>query len=302
MSHGHDHHGHSHAPASFGRVFAISIILNTVFIIAEIIYGITSHSLALLADAGHNAGDVLSLFLAWGATYLARKKPSSRFTYGLSSSSIIAALANAVLLLVITGGICWEAVRRFSAPEPVAGNTVMIIAACRVLVNGISALLFMRGRKNDLNIRAAFLHLAGDAAISFGVIVSGFAIIKTGWLWLDPLTSLLVSLAIIITGWHLLRDSLRLSLHAVPEHIDYAKVMDFLKSQANVGEVHDLHIWAISTTEVALSAHLVMQTGHPGDDFLHDLSHKLHHDFEIGHSTIQLEIGDAETCELTSHN
>ncbi|MDE3015931.1 MAG: cation transporter [Pseudomonadota bacterium] len=304
-SHDHDHHGHSHdhshTPTSFGKAFAIGISLNTLFIVAEVIYGLKANSLALVADAGHNLSDVLGLFMAWGATYLAKRQPTHRYTYGLQSSSIVAALANAVMLLFVTGGICWEAIQRFHKPEDVAGTTVMAVAAFGIFVNGFSAWLFMKGSKDDLNIKGAFLHMLGDAAISAGVVVSGFVILQTGWHWLDAAVSIAVSMAIIYGTWGLLRDSMNLTLHAVPAHIDYAEVKDFLTNSQGVKEVHDLHIWAMSTTEVALSAHLLMQGGHPGDHFLKHLSHELQEHFRISHATIQIEMGDAE-CALAPEN
>lgn len=291
---GHSQHGHSHSHAhgSYGRAFAIGISLNTLFIIAEVIYGIKANSLALVADAGHNLSDVLGLAMAWGATFLAKRRPTPRYTYGLQSSSIIAALANAVLLLVVTGGICWEAIQRFFKPEDVVGSTVMAVAALGIAVNGISAWLFMKGSKDDLNIKGAFLHMLGDAAISLGVVIAGLIILKTGWHWLDPLVSIVVSLAIIFGTWGLLRDSINLTLHGVPAHIDHAKVKEFLAGSKGVKEVHDLHIWAMSTTEVALSAHLLMNEGHPGDHFLKHLAHELLEHFHISHATIQIELGD----------
>lgn len=300
--HEHEHsHAHVHAPADFGCAFAIGISLNTLFIVAEVIYGLKANSLALVADAGHNLSDVLGLFMAWGATYLAKRKPTQRYTYGLQSTSIIAALANAVLLLFVTGGICWEAIQRLYKPEDVAGMTVIAVAALGIAVNGISAWLFMRGSKHDLNIKGAFLHMLADALISAGVVVSGFVILQTSWHWLDAAVSIAVSMAIIYGTWGLLRDSVNLTLHAVPAHIDYTEVKDFLADSQGVKEVHDLHIWAMSTTEVALSAHLLMQGGHPGDHFLKHLSHELQEHFRISHATIQIEMGDAE-CALAPEN
>ena len=308
-SHDHDHHhdhghshahaGHSHAPASFGRAFLIGIALNMLFIVAEVVYGLRAHSLALLADAGHNASDVLGLFMAWGATWLARSTPTARYTYGLRSSSILAALANAMFLLIVTGGIAWEAVQRLENPSSVAESTVMAVAGLGILINGITALLFMKGSKDDLNIRGAFLHMAGDAAISLGVVISGFAMMQTGWLWLDPAVSIVISGVIIISTWGLLRDSVNLALHAVPSHIDADKVKKFLEAAPEVKEAHDLHIWAMSTSEVAMSAHLLMKAGHPGDAFIKHLTHELEEQFQIGHATIQIELGDSGSeCAL----
>ena len=290
-SHGHSH-GHSHAPANFGRAFLIGIVLNTAFLLAEIFYGVRAHSLALLADAGHNASDVLGLFMAWGAVLLARCKPSARYTYGLQSSSILAALANAMFLLVVTGGIAWEAFRRLSHSSYVGESTVMVVAAIGIFVNGATALLFMKGSKGDLNIRAAFMHMAADAGISLGVVLSGLVMMVTGWLWLDPVVSMVISAVIVMGTWGLLKDSVNLALHAVPEHIDSAQVKAFLESQAGVKEAHDLHIWAMSTREVALSVHLLMLGGHPGDGFIAQLTQALAQEFEIGHATVQIELGD----------
>ena len=297
--HGHSHAGHSHAPANFGRAFLIGIMLNTLFIVAEVVYGLRAHSLALLADAGHNASDVLGLFMAWGATWLARSKPTARYTYGLRSSSILAALANAMFLLIVTGGIAWEALQRLENPTSVAESTVVAVAGLGILINGITALLFMKGSKDDLNIRGAFLHMAADAAISLGVVISGFAMMQSGWLWLDPAVSMLISGVIVISTWGLLRDAANLALHAVPAHIDAAKVKEFLEAMPEVTEVHDLHIWAMSTSEVAMSAHLLMKAGHPGDAFITHLTHELEEQFQIGHATIQIELGDSGSeCEL----
>jgi cobalt-zinc-cadmium efflux system protein len=297
-SHG---HGHVHLPATFGKAFAIGIVLNTAFVAAEVIFGLKANSLALLADAGHNASDVLGLFLAAGAFMLSRRKASDRFTYGLQSSTIIAALANAMLLLLVVGGIGWEALQRLARPEAAAGYIVMAVAAAGVAVNGFTAWLFMAGRKTDLNVRGAYLHMAADAVISLGVVISGFLMLQTGWLWLDPLVSLVISLAIILSTFALLKDSLGLALHAVPESVDLPAVRTYLAGLDGVKEVHDLHIWAMSTTETALSAHLLIPGGHPGDQFIIEIVEKLDHDFHIGHATIQIEVGQSsEGCKLAS--
>lgn len=299
----HDHHdhalGHSHAPKDFGRAFLFGIILNSSFVVAEAVYGILGNSLALLADAGHNLSDVLGLLLAWGATALVKRIPSKRFTYGLRSTSIFAALINAVLLLVVTGGIAWEAVLRFHHPSAVEGMTVIVVAAFGVAINLGTALLFMAGRKGDLNVRGAFTHMAADAAISLGVVIAGFAIIYTGWQWLDPAMSLIISILIVIGTWGLLRDSVNLALHAVPAGIDSDKVRAYLTSIEGVSEVHDLHIWAMSTTETALTVHLVMPAGYPSDAFRSAVVDSLHERFKIAHSTIQIEINDSpHPCKL----
>ncbi|MHB1334089.1 MAG: cation diffusion facilitator family transporter [Sulfuriferula sp.] len=299
----HEHHehapGHSHAPKDFGRAFLFGIILNSSFVVAEAVYGILGHSLALLADAGHNLGDVLGLLLAWGASVLVKRIPSKRFTYGLRSTSIMAALINAVLLLVVTGGIAWEAVLRFRHPGDVEVMTVIVVAAFGVAINLGTALLFMAGRKGDLNVRGAFTHMAADAAISLGVVIAGFVILYTGWHWLDPAVSLIISMLIVIGTWGLLRDSLNLALHAVPEGVDPDKVRAYLTSVEGVSEVHDLHIWAMSTTETALTVHLVMPAGYPSDAFRSMVVDTLHEQFTIGHSTIQIEINDSpHSCKL----
>ena len=281
-----------------GWAFAVGILLNALFILTEVAFGLAANSLALLADAGHNAGDVLGLFLAWGAVMLSRRKPSARYTYGLQSSSILAALANAALLLVACGGIGWEAVLRFAQPEPVASATVMAVAAAGIAVNGATAALFLRGRKDDLNIRGAYLHMAADALVSAGVMAAGGVAMLTGWLWLDPAMSLLIAGVIVIGTWGLLRDSLRLALHAAPKHIDTAEVRQYLASLPGVQEVHDLHVWAISTNETALSAHVRMPGGAPGDGFLRNVAEELEQKFRIGHSTVQIETGGSEACRL----
>jgi len=287
----HSHHAHPHPDHS--RAFAIGITLNALFVVAEIIYGLQANSLALLADAGHNAGDVLGLCMAWGAVILARREPSERFTYGLQSASILAALANALLLLLAVGGIGWEALHRFTAPETPASMTVITVASIGVAVNGITAWLFHKGGHDDLNIRGAFLHMAADAAISLGVVLSAIAIMTTGLLWLDPLVSLVIVIIIADSSWKLLRNSTSLALHAVPKGINVSQVKTYLSGLPGVAEVHDLHIWAMSTTGIALSAHLLMPGGHPGDGFLHTLSHELEARFRINHATFQIEIGDA---------
>lgn len=296
---GHDHHGHDHigghhhAPKDFGRAFFLGITLNTVFIIAEVAYGLKANSLALLADAGHNVGDVLALALAWAAAALGRRKPSHRFTYGLGGSSIIVSLANAVVLLIVTGAIAWESVLRLMSPEPAAGLTIIAVAGLGVVINGATALLFMRGQEHDINIRGAYMHMAADAATSLGVVISGAIILKTGWRWLDPAASLIISAVIVFSTLGLLRESLSLSLQGVPRAIDPAAVRRALLAAAGAREVHDLHIWAMSTTEVACSAHLVMPAGHPGDAKLKEIAERLEHDFGINHTTLQIELGDS---------
>lgn len=299
MGAGHHHHHHDHAPAAggHGTAFATAVSLNLAFVVIEAGAGLYSGSLALLADAGHNLGDVLSLLLAWGASVLAARPPSARFTYGLKSSSILAALANAALLWVALGAILIETIRRFADPTPVQGLTMTLVAAAGILVNGLSAVLFAKGSKHDLNLRAAFQHLLADAAVSGGVVIAGLAIMATGLRWIDPVISLLITVVIGLGSWGLLRDSVKLGLLGVPDGIDEAKVRAFLAGQPGVTAVHDLHIWPMSTTETALTAHLVIPSGHPGDAFLHELAHELDHDFGIGHATIQVET-TPETCAL----
>jgi cobalt-zinc-cadmium efflux system protein len=299
-SHRHDHAhgpGHAHAPASFGRAFAVGVALNLGFVIVEAIFGILSNSVALLADAGHNVGDVLALAVAWLASELVKRAPTARFSYGLRGSSILAALFNAVFLLVIVGAISWEAIRRLLAPQPVAGETVMIVAAVGIAVNAVSAWMFAGG-KGDINVRGAFVHMASDALVSAGVVVAGFVIMLTGWLWLDPAVSLAINAAIVWATWGLLRDSFGMAMAAAPSTIDPAAVRAFLAGRPGVENVHDLHIWAMSTTEVALTCHLVMPGGHPGDAFLHRLAEDLAHQFRIAHSTAQIEIDPSAACAL----
>jgi cobalt-zinc-cadmium efflux system protein len=296
----HDHHGraHAHAPASFGMAFAVGIGLNLTFVVVEFGYGVLANSVALIADAGHNLSDVLGLVIAWIASVLTRRAPSSRYTYGLGGSSILAALFNAVLLLLAVGAIAWEAVLRLLHPEPVASGIVMIVAAVGIVINGVTAALFASGRKGDLNIRGAFLHMLADAAVSAGVVVAGLVILYTGWLWLDPLASLVIVGVIVWTTWSLLRDSLAMSVAAVPGSIDPQAVRSYLASCAGVAAVHDLHIWPLSTTENALTAHLVFPRGHPGDEFLLTAASELKQRFGIGHTTLQIEISEQTACHL----
>jgi cobalt-zinc-cadmium efflux system protein len=297
--HGHGH-GHSHAPATFGKAFAIGTALNMGFVIVEASYGIIAGSMALLADAGHNLSDVLGLLIAWGASTLGRRTPKGRYTYGFRSSSILAAVLNALLLLVAIVIIAVEAIRRFSEPAPVAGGTVMIVAAVGILINGITAWLFMSGRKGDLNIRGAFLHMAADAAVSAGVVLAGFIILKTGLTWIDPVTSLVIVAVIAIGTWGLLRDSVNMSLQAAPPGLNPDEVADFLRGQEGVHGVHDLHVWPMSTTETALTVHLLVPAGYPGDSYTARVSSELKDKFGIDHATIQIETDAATPCELES--
>ena len=283
--------GHSHAPANFGTAFIVGIALNLGFVILEVIYGVFAHSLALVADAGHNMGDVLGLLLAWGATFLARTAPTERRTYGLRSSSILAALFNAIFLLIAVGAIAWEAIRRFGDPTVVEARTVIWVSAVGIVINTATALMFMSGRKRDLNIRAAFMHMASDAGVSLGVVVAGFLIIATGWLWIDPAISLVIAAVIIWGTWGLLRDSINLALHAVPQGIEVAEVRQYLSS------VHDLHVWPMSTTETALTAHLVRDVDNCDCALLDRAARELHFKFEIQHATLQFETLDHH-CHL----
>ena len=289
--HGHHHHVNHHGPQDHGRAFAIAVALNLAFVIAEVAAGLLSGSMALLADAGHNLSDVLSLLMAWGASVLSRRPPSARFTYGLKNSSILAAMANAALLWLALGAILIETIRRFSNPAQVDGTAMMIVAAIGIAVNALSAMLFARGRKTDLNLRAAFVHLMADAAVSAAVVVAGLAVILTGLPWIDPLTSLGITAVIAWGSWGLLRDSLKMGLLAVPDRIDERQVRAHLAALPGVAGVHDLHIWPMSTTETALTAHLVMPDGHPGDGFLQQLASDLEHRFGIDHPTVQIETG-----------
>ncbi len=296
--HGHDHQHHRATPGTRGRAFALAIALNLAFVVAEIAAGFVSGSMALIADAGHNLSDVLSLLLAWGASVLAARPPSARFTYGLKSSSILAAIANAALLWVALGAILVETIRRLSEPAPVAGGTMMVVAGIGIVVNTLSGLLFVQGRKHDLNLRAAFLHLMADAAVSAGVVIAGLLVVLSGARWIDPLTSLLITAVIGWSSWGLLRDSVRMGMLAVPDSIDEGLVRTFLASQPGVSAVHDLHIWPMSTTETAMTAHIVMPGGYPGDHLLHEIAHELDHRFGIGHPTIQVETAAGPQCAL----
>ena len=306
MGHSHTHsedhangHGHSHAPADFGRAFLIGIILNTGFVVIEAVYGWISGSMALIADAGHNLSDVLSLILAWGASVAAKRPPSGRFTYGYKSSTILAALANAALLLIAIGAITYETLNRMAEPAPVQGMTMIVVAGIGIAINTGTALMFLRGRHHDINVRGAFLHMAADAAISLGVVVAAFLMSRTGWLWLDPAVSLAIVVVIAIGTWGLFRESLDLSLDAIPARIDREEVEAFLLGTPGVVAIHDLHIWPLSTTSVALTAHLVSPEADIDDDFLDRLSRELHGKFNIDHATIQIERGNgAAKCRL----
>ncbi len=292
-------HHHSHA-ANYGRAFSIGIALNVLFVLVEMYYGWQADSLALLSDAGHNLSDVLGLAIAWSGFYLGKLRPSQKHTYGLGRATILSALFNALVLLIAIGGIAWEAIARFSHPVPIQGGTVMLVAAIGVAINSITAWLFMSGNKDDLNLRGAFLHMAADALVSLGVVIAGAIFIWTGWSWIDPAISLVIAVVILLGTWGLLRQSLHLSLDGVPPSIDLSEVRNYLAAQPHVCEVHDLHVWAMSTSEIALTVHLVVPDGHPGDNFLKSVSDELHEKFAIEHATIQIEIGNTN-CALSNH-
>jgi cobalt-zinc-cadmium efflux system protein len=304
MAHDHHHtdehsHGHHHSPTDFGWRFMVGVVLNLAFVVVEAFFGFAVNSLALVADAGHNLSDVLGLALAWGAFALARRAPSSRHTYGMRRSSILAALFNALFLLFAIGAIAWEGIQRFWHPEPVSGWTVVIVALIGIAVNGITALLFVSGQKEDLNVRAAFLHMAADTAVSAGVVLGGLLILYTQWYWIDPVLSLVIAVIIFWGTWGLLRESVDLSLDAVPSSIDPQKVKVFLEAWSGVVEVHDLHIWALSTTEPALTAHLVMPNHDRDDEQIQKISEALTTEFGISHSTLQIECGSVP-CPFAS--
>jgi cobalt-zinc-cadmium efflux system protein len=299
--HGHSHgHGHAHTPTNFGRAFALTTALNLGLVVVQVVYGLIADSVALLADAGHNFGDAVGLVLAWIAYSLARVRASERFTYGFRSASILSAFANAVLLLVATGAIAWEALRRFADPPEVAGTTVMIVAAAGIVINGLSAWILMAGRKDDLNIRGAFLHLVADAAVSVGVVIGGAIIVATGWNWIDPAVSIVIAVVIVWGTWSLLRESFELSMQAVPKGIVLAEVRTYFEGLPGIAGVHHLHVWAMSTTENALTVHLVFPAGHPGDAFLAQICEALSHRFRIHHPTIQVELAEGASCAIGS--
>lgn len=312
MPHGHTHGGHSHGghihgththgdhhhgPARYDRSFALGALLNIGFVVVEAVYGLLANSTALLADAGHNLSDVMGLLLAWGAVWLGRRLPKGRYTYGFGNASILASLLNAMFLLIAVGAILLEATNRLVEPEPVAETTVMMVAAIGIVINSWTAWLFMGGQKQDINLRGAYLHMVADAAVSGGVVVAALAIRFTGWFWLDPVTSIAIALVIIAGTWGLLRDSVRLSMNAVPDGIDHAEVERYLAGLPGVATVHDLHIWPISTTETALTAHLVRPGMNQDDALLLEISSVLKDRFSIGHATIQVE-HDGSCCRL----
>ena len=297
-SHSHHHHGPLEG-RDYGIAFAVGTALNLGFVLVEGVFGFISGSMALLADAGHNLSDVVTLVFAWAASAMSRRLPTARYTYGLRRSSILAALFNAALLIIAVGAIGVEAVRRLIEPAPVASATMIAVAAVGIVVNGATALFFLRGSEGDLNIRSAFLHMVADTLVSLGVVVAGIAIATTGWLWLDPAVSILIVAAIAASMWSLLRQSLSLALDAVPHSIDPESVRAYLASLPGVAGLHDLHIWPMSTTETALTCHLVMPAGHPGDAALALIAEELAHRFGIVHATLQVETGDpTHACAL----
>ncbi len=285
---------HHHATPDYNRAFAVGVALNVIFVVIEVIYGVMADSLALITDAGHNLSDVMGLLLAWGASYLAGKQPSTRRTYGYSRATILASMFSGLLLLAAVVLISWEAVNRFFSPSEPAGQTIMIVAGIGVLINSITAWFFVSGKDHDLNIRGAYLHMAADALVSLGVVISGFVIWKFGLKWFDPLSSLLIAAVIMWSTWGLLRDSLNLAIDAVPRGLDPDKIRSWLSAQPGVEGMHDLHIWPMSTTETALTAHLLMSEPPVGDKFLHDLALQLQERFKISHATFQIERGDGD--------
>jgi cobalt-zinc-cadmium efflux system protein len=285
-------HHHHHAPPNYNRAFAIGVVLNVGFVVVEVIFGLLANSLALLTDAGHNLSDVLGLLLAWGASALAARRPSVRRTYGYSRATILASLGSGLLLLAAIGAIAWEAVGRFMEPVQPAGTTIMLVAGIGVVINTLTALLFISGKDHDLNIRGAFLHMAADAAVSLGVVISGAVIWRFGLNWVDPMISMVIAAVIFFSTWDLLRDSLNLAVDAVPRKVDPARVREFLLAQPGVAGMHDLHIWAMSTTDTALTTHLIMPDPPPDDAFLHGIAGTLREKFHIDHATIQVERGD----------
>ena len=289
---------HNHVPRDFGPAFAWAIGLNTTYVIVEAGFGFFSGSLALLADAAHNLTDVGGLVLAWAAVALTRRPPTEKHTYGLGRTSILAALVNGVALMITVGALAWEAIGRLSAPVEVAGGTVLWVALLGIGINAGTAYLFMRGREHDINVDGAFLHMAADAAVSAGVVVSAIVIMTTGWLWADPLAGLLVSAVIAWSSFGLLKSAFHLSLDGVPEKISKTDVQAWLAKQPGVASIHDLHVWPLSTTTTALTVHLVMPDGCPGDAFLNSVAHELEHEFSIEHATLQIERGDGKECHL----
>ena len=301
-AHNHSHGGHAHASADFGRAFASGVALNTGFVALEAIAGWLTGSLALLADAGHNLSDVAGLLLAWGAAAMARRRPTARRTYGLGRSTILASLGNALLLLIAVGAILWEAARRFADPQPIDEWTVAAVAGAGIAINGLTAWLFVSGAKNDLNIRGAYLHMMADAAVSLGVVLAAFVVMATGWLWLDPAISVVIAIVIAWGTWSLLTEATQMALDGVPSGMDHREISEWLKARPGVAAVHDLHVWSLSTTDTALTAHLVRPGAGLDDGFLRETAAALKSAFGIGHATLQIETGEScGDCSLHGH-
>lgn len=290
-----NHHHHHHA-APMNRAFGFGVLLNLVYVAIEAGYGFYADSLALVTDAGHNLSDVLCLLLAWGASWMAARKANEKHTYGYSRATILASLLSALLLILVVGAIVWEAVSRINNPVPTPGMILIIVAGVGVLINTGTALLFLRGKDHDLNIRGAYLHMAADAAVSLGVVVAGVVILQTGWQWVDPAVSLLIAAVIFYSTWGLLRDSIKLTFDGVPAHIELSKVRKYLLNVSGVMDVHDLHVWAMSTSETALTAHLVMAEMPVSDAVLTQINGELEEQFNISHSTLQIEMTQRHTC------
>ena len=291
-------HDHSHGVTNFDRIFAVSIILNLLFVVIEGIYGVFSNSLALIADSGHNLSDVFTLLLAWGAYYLSKKPVTNKRTYGYKKVTILASLISSIVLLIALGAITWESIQRLLNPKPVANTTVIVVATIGIIINTITALLFMKDQKNDLNIRGAFLHMAADAGVSLGVVIAGVVIKYTNWLLIDPLVSLAIVAVILVGTWSLLKESVNLAIDAVPESIDIGKVKKYLESVENVQQIHDMHVWALSTTEVALSVHIIVSDYPPPDNLTTLIQQELHDHYKIEHATIQVENVNNHSCML----
>jgi cobalt-zinc-cadmium efflux system protein len=294
----HDHTNcDHHKPASYGLAFTVGAFLNIAFVLGEVGFGVANRSLSLLADAGHNLGDVMGLLMGWMAACLATRPATARHTYGYRRSSILAALANSSLLMIGVGAVAWEAIQRLSEPVPVQGFVIMAVAGVGILVNGGTALMFLKGRKGDINIEAAYTHMLTDAIVAAGVVVAGLIMHYTGWVWMDPVTSLVLSVLVALSSWRMLRRSIDLALDAVPDGIKPEAVKTFLESLPGVQAVSDMHIWAVSTTETAMTAHLVVPKGfEPG--FLAEIEHQMSHEFGIHHSTIQVDSIVGEGCSL----
>jgi len=295
-------HHHHNAKPDYNRAFAVGVTLNVVFVVVEVTFGFMADSLALITDAGHNLSDVMGLLLAWGANYLAGRRPSLRRTYGYSRATILASMFSGMLLLAAVAFISWEAFQRFFQPVQPVGQTIMIVAGIGVVINSITAWFFFSGKDHDLNIRGAYLHMAADALVSLGVVVSGFLIWKYGFNWFDPLISLVIAVVIFVSTWGLLRDSLNLAIDAVPRGIEPQEIRSWLCAQPGVDGLHDLHIWPMSTTDTALTAHLLMPVPPVDDTFVHELTRQLFERFRISHATFQIERGDNDNLCLQSHS